>query len=539
MSVSEKRGNVMCMKVMLVDDEPFILQGLQKIIDWEAEECEIVKTASNGVEAYEYIREKPVDMVIADIRMPEMSGLELLEKMRKEIKSQAYFIILSGYNEFAYAQKAMRYTCLEYLLKPIQKESLLASVRKAVREKNQTEQTEQKQQQFRRAYLVQRMANLLRGTYEEDTLDYVKKAMEFVGGIRYVKVDYDGSAWQEDLSDEERKGRYRHLFDNCREFLGDDNIYCMKDVLGYEANQEIGLFYCDYLAEKRGLCDKEFMDAFVAAAGEGLEEPVLLLLGKRVDDISRISHSYSTAHMLKSSLVFSEKRNIYEYESELQMSPSKVVLCKQSLDRLIKAVEQNDRGEINGSVDALFGEMEGIGSSEKILSMNIHYLFFRLIHLAVEQDESVNQEEVMSYISENVFDSGVSRGSRAHLRQFASEYAEYLIQLRKNVSRGVLQDIEREIEEHYAENLTLKDLSRKYYLNSSYLGQVFRKKYGQSFKDYLTCYRIDMAAELLRKTDKKISTIAEEVGYKDTDYFINKFIEQKGATPTKYRRQMN
>jgi len=529
----------MCMKVMLVDDEPFILQGLQKIIDWEAEECEIVKTASNGLEAYEYILENPVDMVIADIRMPEMTGLELLEKIRKEIESQVYFIILSGYNEFAYAQKAMRYSCLDYILKPVQREGLLASVRKAVREKNQTEQTEQKQQQFKRAYLVQRMANLLRGTYEEDTLEYVKKAMRFSEGVRYVKVDYAGSTWQEDLSDEERKGRYRQLFDNCREFLGEDKNYCMKDVLGYEANQEIGLFYCDYLAGKRGLSDKEFMEAFVAAVEKNLEEPVLLMLGKKVEDLSRISHSYSTAHMLKSSLSFSEKKKVYEYESELQMSPSKVVLCKQSLDRLIKAVELNDQGEINGSVDALFGEMEGIGSSEKIMSMNIHYLFFRLIHLAVEQDESVNQEEVMAYISENVFDSGVSRGSRAHLRQFACEYAEYLIQLRKKVSRGVLQDVEREIEEHYAENLTLKDLSRKYYLNSSYLGQVFRKKYGQSFKDYLASYRIDMAAELLRKTDKKISVIAEEVGYKDTDYFINRFIEQKGATPAKYRRSMN
>ena len=529
----------MRMRIMLVDDEPFILQGLQKIIDWEAEECEIVKTASNGLEAYEYILENPVDMVIADIRMPKMTGLELLEKIRKEIESQVYFIILSGYNEFSYAQQAMHYSCLDYILKPVQKEGLLASVRKAVQEKNLTEQTEQKHRQYRRAYLVQKMANILRGTFEEDELEYVTNVMEFSGGIRYVKVDFAGSAWQEELSDEERKGRYRQLFDNCWEFLKEDKKYCMKDVLGYEANQEIGLFYSDYLAEKRGISEEKFMEAFVSTVGKGLEEPVILMLGKKVEDISRISHSYSSAHMLKSSLGFAEKKRIYEYESELQMSPSKVVLCKQSLDRLIKAVEVNDRTEINSSVDDLFGEMEGIGSSEKVMSMNIHYLFFQLIHLAVEQDESVNQEEVMSYISENVFDSGVSRGSRAHLRQFACEYAEYLIQLRKNVSRGVLQDIEKEIAEHYAENLTLKDLSKKYFLNSSYLGQVFRKKYGQSFKDYLASYRIDMAAELLRKTDKKISVIAEEVGYKDTDYFINRFIEQKGATPAKYRRNMN
>jgi len=148
----------------------------------------------------------------------------------------------------------------------------------------------------------------------------------------------------------------------------------------------------------------------------------------------------------------------------------------------------------------------------------------------------VNQELVMLYISENVFNAAVTRGGRAHLRRFACEYANYLIQLRKNVSRGVLLEVEKEIKERYAENLTLKELSQKYFINSSYLGQIFRKKYGQSFKDYLGSYRISEAAHQLLKTDKKISQIAEEVGYHDLDYFINKFIEQKGCTPSRYRK---
>ena len=218
------------------------------------------------------------------------------------------------------------------------------------------------------------------------------------------------------------------------------------------------------------------------------------------------------------------------------MNQSKVVLCKQSLDKLIHAVEQNDRVSINSSVDELFTEMENAGLTGEIVSMNTNYLLFQLIHLAVEQDESVDQEEVMLYISNNVFDADISRGSRAHLRRFACEYAEYLIQLRKNVSRGVLMDVEREVREHFAENITLKDLSKKYYVNSSYLGQIFRKKYGQSFKDYLSNYRINEAAQMLLRTDKKISVIAEEVGYHDTDYFISRFIEQKGCTPARYRK---
>ena len=164
-------------------------------------------------------------------------------------------------------------------------------------------------------------------------------------------------------------------------------------------------------------------------------------------------------------------------------------------------------------------------------------LLFQLIHLATELDSEVNQEEILKMISAGIFEEGILRGNSRHFINFACEYGEYLQQLRKKVSTSVLQDIEKEIREHYAENLTLRDLGKRYYINSSYLGQIFRKKYGMSFKDYLSAYRINEASLLLLKTDMKINDIAEQVGYKDSDYFIRKFIEQKGCTPSKFRRQ--
>lgn len=123
----------MCMKVMLVDDEPFILKGLTMLIDWGKEDCEIVKTAANGQEAYEFLKENPkegVDLILTDVEMPVMNGLTLLEKVKKEKLSDACFAILSGYNEFAYAQKAIACSCMEYILKPVSRESLLSLIKK-------------------------------------------------------------------------------------------------------------------------------------------------------------------------------------------------------------------------------------------------------------------------------------------------------------------------------------------------------------------------------------------------------------------------
>lgn len=108
------------LKVIIVDDEQFIAQGLQALIDWNAAGYEVAAVLSDGQEALEYIKKLPVDLVITDVMMPKMTGLELLETVRRENLSNAGFVILSGYSEFSYAQKALRYGCIDYLLKPVE-----------------------------------------------------------------------------------------------------------------------------------------------------------------------------------------------------------------------------------------------------------------------------------------------------------------------------------------------------------------------------------------------------------------------------------
>ena len=365
------------LRVMLVDDEPFIMQGLSVLIDWGELGFEIVKMAGNGGEAYEYLKKECVDLIIADISMPVMTGIELLERIREEKLSDAWFIILSGYNEFEYARKAIRYACMDYLLKPINKEQLT------------------------------------------EILNKVSKS-----------------------ADEKLK--------------------------------------------------EQTSGANAAPGADNVQRP-------------------GTAE-------------------------TRETLCKEEVDVLVSAIEQNDMTIINKSADTLYDKMYSMGLGGDIISANISYLQFCLIHLAVQLDETVDQEEILKYINENVYDAGNTRGTRTHLKRFALSYAEYLTELRKNASTDVLLEIEKEIKFNYADNLTLKELSRKYYINTSYLGQLFRKKYGQSFKDYLSSVRINEAASMLLKTDEKIAIIAEKAGYKDMDYFIQKFIDLKGCTPARYRR---
>ena len=374
------------MRVLLVDDEPFITQGLKLLLDWKAEGCEIAGCVQNGLEAISFLKKEKVDLIVTDIRMPRCDGLQLLERVKEEGLSDAFFIVMSGYDEFGYAQKALRYGCVDYIVKPVDKDELLLAVRKACQ--------------------------------------IAAKAKE----------------------EEERISELEHAA---------QDQYSIAGLIG----------------------------AYDSEGGQGA-----------------------------------------------------TIVCKENMDRIAAAIEENDKNEIEKQVKAFFDEAKEKGISRESIDFNVSYLLFELIHIAAEQDDEVNQEEIMKFIGESSFEEGRSQGNTEYLLKFCLEYAEYISQLRGRAAQGVLRDVEKEIHARYAENISLREMSQKFFINSAYLGQIFKKKYGQSFKDYLTDVRIHEAAKMLSATDKKIILIAEEVGYKDSDYFVQKFIDRMGCTPSKYRR---
>ncbi len=482
------------LKVLLVDDEPFILQGLKLLVDWEKEGFRIAGTAANGMEALAFLKKEKVDLVIADIKMPQMTGLELLEHIRKEKISDAYFVILSGYAEFSFAQQAMQNDCTDYLLKPVDSEILCKVLNKVLALRNREELDHEKNRKLEQAYLARHMIALIQGKFDDLNVRYIHEHMRCGTGVRYVEIQTEGSYDDEGTTDREMRTLQRRLYEYSREFLKEDADLSVFDVSVNEKIYDIGLILFDYVPEKSGMDVKRYLERFREYLASNLQTNVVMLAGKKVQDISSIAKSYGNTCMLRSFQGFRTKKDIYFYEEEVQVSPT--------------------------------------------MTLNINYLLFQLIHLACEQDDDVNQEEILRVISESSFETGVKRGSKAHLTRFACEYADYLSQLRKNVSRGILGMVEKEIRENYASNITLKSLSEKYYVNSAYLGQLFRKKYGQSFKDYLNNYRMEQAADALLRTDKKIVQIAEDVGYHDLDYFTNRFIQIKGCTPARFRKKM-
>lgn len=269
------------LKVLLVDDEPFILQGIKVIIDWEKEGFEIAATAENGLEALEYLKKEKVDLIIADIRMPGMTGLELLEQIRSEEISDAYFVILSGYAEFDYARRAMQNKCTEYLLKPVDRETLLKLLHKVRALSDRERQESKAHEKMEHAYFSRHLISLIHGKYDDVNLNYVKKHMKDTQGIRYVEIQKEQPNNLEEQSDKDLRNFQRELYDCCREFLKEDAKHCVFDVSADEKIYDIGFVYSENLAERLGMDDKTYLSAFRQYLVNNTKQPVIMLVGKK------------------------------------------------------------------------------------------------------------------------------------------------------------------------------------------------------------------------------------------------------------------
>ncbi|MCM1570127.1 MAG: response regulator [Roseburia sp.] len=519
------------LKVLLVDDEPFILQGLAMMIDWEGEGFEIVGKVSNAREALKVLKREQPHLVIADIKMPQMTGLEFLEKVRREKLSDAYFVILSGYSDFDYVRTALLNECLDYMLKPVDRDELLMILGRVRKMHEQSEKKKLDDSLKEKEVFSRNIIPVIFGKYDEDNIAYVKQYLGECHGCRYICVELNPQGKDiRELSEPDKRKNQRELYQECLRLFPGEEYRCIFDVSLKEGSYDVGIIYSEELLDAaEGLSEQEYLvrlkNGLVGSVGFSIQVTV----GNKVASLEKLSESGKTVLMERSFQGF-EIRS----EENRNWSFTDKKVKKHKIDELIHAIAVNEKAEIEEGTRQILEELKQ--TDEQVINMVVNYLMFELIHLASEQDENVNQQEVFRFIGENTFEQ-LNLEEGKNMIRLLLEYGDYLAQLRGNQSKGMLGKIEADLKENFRENLTLKDLGKKYFVNAAYLGQIFKKQYGESFKDYLNRIRIEEAAGLLLKTDKKVYEIAEEVGYRDIDYFINKFIGLKGCTPAKFRKQ--
>jgi two-component system response regulator YesN len=526
-------------KVLIADDEPYIRQGLKILINWEQYGFTICGEASNGTEALELMKNMEFDLIITDIKMPEMNGIELLEYTWEHLSKQIRFIILSGFYEFEYAKKAIKVGVVDYILKPVQKEELIRALENYKKRHFKQVEERRKLEYSEKIVFDSCLSNLIVDKYDSENLEYVKKYIADSYNVRYISMEYDPN--EENFSALSKEGKLKALnllFDSLKDYLREHWYHAYAEANTNESVYGVGFIYVKKLAEEFKLSEKEYIQKLYEKISEAVSNKIILYIGQKVDNINQIAESYKTTTIAKTFQLFSKEMDIAYYDEIAGlMRTNKYPIDKEMMDELVRAIEENNEETINRRIDIVYDLFKELATEPDIIKINLDYLLFNLISLAKDLDPEFDQEEVYKMISQGGYKQIAVRGSVKHFKEFAQDFSNYLNLLRQHTFGGVLTDIEKEITDHYMENLSLKSLSEKYYINSAYLGQIFKKQFGISFKDYLSNYRIDRAAELLIRSDEKIYVIANEVGFNNTDYFISKFVQIKSITPLQYRKQ--
>lgn len=533
------RGIWGMIKVMIVDDEPYIRQGLRILIPWEEFGYKVWAEAANGLEALEVLKGQDIDLIITDIKMPKMGGIEFIEYVSEHNAKGIHFIILSGFYEFEYAKKAIRYGVEDYILKPVQKEELIR-VLLDYKEKYYQHINEQKNKNIMNKIIFNNyLVDLLSGIQSDEGIQYIKSFLIDFTEVRYIHIEYDQS--HEGflaLSNEEKFKAKNQLYNVLLDIMNEYRYHVYKEPIRNNGEYTIGFLYVKKMADNLELCEEDFFSYLSSKLNEKLKYNSVLYLGQMEKDISTIFNSYKAAKMTYSLHNISGNGNVVYYDDiSNSINTEKYPVDKEGMDNLIRIIEKNDKEMIRKQIVSVYNHFKHWVGKPEIIKINLNYLMFNLINLTRELDSNINHEEIHEIISRWGNDWSTVRIDIIGLQEFALEFGDYLSRLRQNTCGGVLREIERDIIKNYMDNLSLKNLSEKYFMNAAYLGQIFKKQFGMSFKDYLNNYRIERAIELLIRTDEKIYLIAESVGFKNTDYFISKFDQIKGVTPLQFRKQ--
>ena len=504
------------LKVLIADDEKRIRKGLTHLIDWNNYGFSISGAVSNGVEALEAVRSESFDLLITDICMPDMDGLELIKNVRT-FNDKIRIIVLSGHDNFSYAQKAVQYAVDRYLLKPIEEDELIESLCKI---QNEYEESNAANKEYAPALL----RNFLSGQHissPQNTEIFKGKEFYYILSEPYI-------------GDSSLVTAAARLEDCILRLRSAANVFLskMEGVFMLPEQSGMGIVISDYVLESwSGDVSKfaEVLNTEMENSGTSAD----ILVGKRVNGVSELYKSGESIKICREKKFYSKANEhviICNGDGEFSLG-----LLENNLpDELVKAAVHGGYAEIKNKAASLCEAFRQERVSPATVMLHIDDILVELL----KEVEAMGGDCASLLLKRTTLGKTVNitiNTVRLFLEELCEEAADIITSLRRETSTKAISDIVLYIRENYKSDISLKLLAEKFFIYPNYLGRMFKKSTGVSFNTFLNKIRIDEAKKLLRRSDCKVYEIAFQVGFKDSNYFIVKFEELEGMSPTQYR----
>lgn len=520
-------------RVVLVDDEEEIRLGISRKIDWENLGFSLAGQAQNGVEALEVCEQVKPDVVISDIKMPFMDGLELGRRLRQTLPA-AKLVILTGFDDFEFARQAVSINVFEYLLKPIDAQELSLILSRLHQEIDKSRAELKNVERLRRQY--EETLPVLRGMFYTRLLDGSLRPDQVYDRAGRYELTLTGDKWAAALIHVGKmNGEVDELvFLTLQSFFGQYfeldgcaiHTLIYKDHLAVIAafTKQIPIYtFLNELERVRRLTGSETRLRLTIGAGEIVDHPW------------ELSESVKGArNALDYRVLLGSGRTIYIQDVEPRQN-REISFDENDEQDLIRAIKVGTEDQLRQVVGEL---MEKVRSAS-IGQCQMFFLDWMNCLLKVARDGQIPAEEIFG--KEGIrMEKLADFSSPGQMGSWCFDHCLHLWELldkRRNDSTWNLVDQAKEyIMEHYPESdLSVDSLCAHLHLSPAYFSTLFKKNTGMSFTSYVTKVRMEAAVKLLRDTDEKNYRIAEKTGYIDPNYFSYVFKRYYGVTPTKFR----
>ncbi|OCT15342.1 hypothetical protein A8709_14725 [Paenibacillus pectinilyticus] len=528
------------MKILIVDDEALVRIGIKSLIPWEELGFELVGEAENGKKGLEMARAYSPDIILTDIKMPVMTGIELIKQLRQD-NHPAKFIVLSAYDDLAYVKEAMKNGAEDYILKlelePDKLIQIMQELRTAVVSSKNRDVNRAISHEYPRIYTALHKDKF----FKDLLLGVIQNKEEILRQIHVLQLNFLDKNVRcfivevDDLTIYDKYGESPHLLDYSIINIVEEVLssYAEGHVVSIHPKQFIAIFSLRK-TERVEAGDRlnELTTNVRTSLRKYLSTSVCIGISNDHPNYMHIKQAFKEANeAIRHKFILPRGSDIH-YRDINQMSIQENEDISAEMKKVESALFDGEIKVIHDALQLFIQKIHHSNNLTKELLTGLSYSIYYLFQTFVEKYQLTGKNIINKEMYNEITTMNLKVDFIVWMNDLNQRIKEQLLENNENMRVFITKQF---INKHYKEDLSLEKVAEHLQLSTAYLSNLYKKETGQNFVEYITEVRIRQAKFLLKTTDLKIAEIAREVGYADEYYFSKVFKKNVGESPLKYR----